>query len=87
MPMIAKLLCSKLADLNADKVVKALELWTTTFGKKLPTPADIRELVSPQPKFDYAVYQALQAKCKVAALTGDEWKYIKAYEQNAMKGL
>jgi predicted component of type VI protein secretion system len=77
---------SDLAEFKPEQIINAVKKHRQTIDD-FPTVASIRAILSPQPKFDFAVYQALQTKCKTANLTGAEWKYIAAYEANAMKGI
>lgn len=76
-----------LNNYEPQKVITAIKEWILK-SPEFPTPADIMGILNPQPKFDYAVYTSLCNRLKAGdRLDFTEKNYIKAYEQNAMKGL
>jgi len=86
--IMVNIFCKTLSDLPPEGVMRALEKWLGS-SQEFPTPADIRAIVKPEPKYDYAVYNRLVSKTKSdpMSLSSEDWKYIKKYEQNAKKGL
>ena len=75
-----------LSDYEPEKVIQAIKKWLLT-SPDFPTPADILNILNPQPKFDYAVYNALNDRLKRGEkLDYSQMEYIKAYEKNALKG-
>lgn len=84
--VLTKVFLDDLKAYEPVKVLLAIKQWRKT-DPNFPTPADIEAILNPKPKFDYAVYQRLLDRSKRENLYHDEWKYIKAYEQNVMRGL
>lgn len=69
------------------KVIAAIREWVMK-SPEFPTPADILGILSPQPKFDYAMYSSFNEKLKRGEQLGYmQLEYINAYEKNAMRGL
>lgn len=88
LPAVVKVFMSDLAEYSPEDVIAAIAKWRLT-KPEFPTPADIRKLLNPEPVFDYAVYSRLVAKAKAdgASMSDREWRYIREYEENAMKGM
>lgn len=75
-----------LKEYEPDQVIEAVKEWVTT-SAEFPTPSDIANILSPKPRFDYAVYQSLQEQKRSGATLSDlQWKYLREYEERAMKG-
>lgn len=57
--------------------------------KEFITTKGLADILNPQPKFDYAVYQRLANKSKTNPenMKDKEWKYLDNYEADALKGL
>jgi hypothetical protein len=78
------------SDLKAhpsDKVVKALEDWRLK-SPDFPTPADIINLLNPQPIWSAALFNEISERRKKGdILSLREEEYLKGYKKQAMKGL
>lgn len=84
---MARVFIEDLRAFEPDKVVKALGEWRLK-SSEFPTPADIKNLISPQPVWSAVVYQELIDRRKKGEIMGyEESEYIKGYKNYAMRGL
>lgn len=87
-PAINEAFIKKFNHYPPEKVIGAIREWGLKGTGDFPTPPDIEAILNPQPKFDYAIYSRLLSRMKNGEYLSDtEHKYIKRYEQNAMKGI
>jgi hypothetical protein len=86
---LARIFKRVLCCYHPDDVVKAIGEWILNGGGDFPTPYDIKNMLDPHPKSDYALYSRLLNKKKndPYGMTHKEDKYITWYEQDCMRGL
>lgn len=79
--------CEVLKDCEPEDVVKAMEVWMRK-SPEFPTPADIRQIIKPEPQFSKEVYISIQERRKRGEfITDDEIRYERRYRSNMMKGI
>lgn len=85
---MTKIFCAALKHYEPKQVTAALEQWMTK-SPEFPTPADIKQMIDPEPVWDGAVYTRLSIKARKdgGAMTSEEWEYLRKYEANAIKGI
>ncbi len=84
---VADIFVRLLKNHEPQKVIEAIKQWLLT-EQNFPTPADIENILNPKPKFDFAVYNRIQNKLKIGDYVSEkEHKYLKLYEEKALKGL
>lgn len=77
-----------LAGYDPEKVIAAVEKWLLK-SPDFPTPADIRQIIDPEPQYIATVYNRLANKCKSdpMGMSQDDWDYMRKFEMQAKKGL
>lgn len=84
---LTKIFMSDLKEFQPEEIVQAIIKCRQT-QDDFVTVAAVRRILSPEPKFDYAIYKALTKEAQAGRyLNPTELRYIKAYEENAMKGI
>jgi hypothetical protein len=84
---MTRVFISDLKSYPSEKVVKALADWRLK-SPDFPTPADVVELLSPQPVWSAAVFQELvERRKKGQIMSYSEEEYIKGYRKHAMSGV
>ncbi len=74
-----------LADYSMEKITGAFRLWLGR-NNEMPTPADIAGIIDRdgKPPLERAVYVAI-GKRDPATRSSEEWAYMQAYEEAAMR--
>lgn len=83
---VTRVFASDLAGYEPSEVIKALAEWRLK-SAEFPTPADIRNLLDPQPIWSAALFQEISdRRRKGDNLSYSEEEYLKGYKKHAMRG-